>query len=257
MNFDAPDPMVNPARQMTSRLNGEIKMVKNRRQQSENRSGFTLLELLLVLAILVAIMGIAVPSFESMVGSRRLPNSVDQLRNDFMAARVTAMRTGQAQVLQATLLGSEYTIVPWLGGTEQQDASAGATIMSTSGQVLETQASSTGGSTSSAVQTKDAKELKAGIQFLGVETLVDSRNALAIQQTTGVAPTSGAATSSPTTSGVSSPLLIYPDGSTTTAQIVLVDPNGRRMAIIVRGVTGQTTTIQLPSVDPASLTKAP
>jgi Tfp pilus assembly protein FimT len=204
--------------------------------------------MLLVLAIMVAIAGIAIPTFDSMVTSRRLSQSITQLQNEFMAARVTAMRTGQAQVLRATLQGSEYSISPWLGGTEDQDASAGATIMSSSGQIVQTESGTGGSVLTSAVDLEgETKELSEGIQFSAIETLIDSRNANEIQKSGESVPTAG---SSVGQSGLSSPLLLYPDGSTTTAQIILVDPQGRRMALQVRGVTGQLRAVRLTSIEP-------
>lgn len=217
------------------------------------RKAFTLLELLLVLAILVALAGIAVPTFESMVTSRKLTESIQQLLNELKAARVAAMRTGQAQVMRATLQTRDYSITPWLGGTESQDASAGATVMGTDGQVVATEKGVSGGVSTSAVDASSGlKQLSSGVQFSAIETLVDSRNALELQNTGEVMPTAGVAV---TTDGLSSPLLVYPDGSTTTAQIVLVDQRGRRMAIQIRGVTGQLSSFRLMSVDPSSIAK--
>ena len=217
------------------------------------RKAFTLLELLLVLAILVALAGIAVPTFESMITSRKLGESTQQLLNELKAARVTAMRTGQAQVMRATLQTRDYSITPWLGGTESQDASAGATVMGTDGQVVATEKGASGGVSTSAVDASSGlKQLSSGVQFSAIETLVDSRNALELQKSGEVMPAAGAAL---TTDGLSSPLLIYPDGSTTTAQIVLVDQSGRRMAIQIRGVTGQLSSFRLMSVDPSSIAK--
>ena len=217
------------------------------------RKAFTLLELLLVLAILVALAGIAVPTFESMVTSRKLTESIQQLLNELKAARVTAMRTGQAQVMRATLQTRDYSITPWLGGTESQDASAGATVMGTDGQVVATEKGVSGGVSTSAVDASSGlKQLSSGVQFSAIETLVDSRNALELQNSGEVMPTAGVAV---TTDGLSSPLLVYPDGSTTTAQIVLVDQRGRRMAIQIRGVTGQLSSFRLMSVDPSSIAK--
>jgi len=217
------------------------------------RKAFTLLELLLVLAILVALAGIAVPTFESMVTSRKLTESIQQLLNELKAARVAAMRTGQAQVMRATLQTRDYSITPWLGGTESQDASAGATVMGTDGQVVATEKGVSGGVSTSVVDASSGlKQLSSGVQFSAIETLVDSRNALELQNSGEVMPTAGVAV---TTDGLSSPLLVYPDGSTTTAQIVLVDQRGRRMAIQIRGVTGQLSSFRLMSVDPSSIAK--
>ena len=224
-------------------------------QHKQNRNAVTLIELLLVLAILVAIAGIAAPTFDSMISSRRLPQSITRLRNEIMAARVTAMRTGQAQVMRATLQGNQYSIVPWLGGTEAQDSSAGATVMNAGGQIVDTD-SKTGAAIGPGGSSTETKELDEGVRFLTLETLVDTRNALAVQTTTGTLPASGGSQGTEA-SGLSSPLLIYPDGSSTTAQIVLVDTRGRRMGLQMRGVTGQLITLQLISVDPSSLPQAP
>ena len=188
-----------------------------------------------------------------MVTSRKLTESIQQLLNELKAARVTAMRTGQAQVMRATLQTRDYSITPWLGGTESQDASAGATVMGTDGQVVATEKGVSGGVSTSAVDASSGlKQLSSGVQFSAIETLVDSRNALELQNSGEVVPTAGAAV---TTDGLSSPLLVYPDGSTTTAQIVLVDQRGRRMAIQIRGVTGQLSSFRLMSVDPSSIAK--
>ena len=214
---------------------------------ASQRSAVTLFELLLVLAIMVAVAGIAIPTFDSMIGSRRLGDSIEKLKNAIMAGRVTAMRTGQAQVMRMTLQGKEYSIAPWLGGNEAQDASAGATLMQ-SGQAMKTQAVVGGGSVSTLADTSGGgKQLSEGVVFTAVETLVDSRNALAIQQAGGTVPTTGGS-SQGDGSGLSSPLLLYPDGSCTTAQIILADGKGRRMAIQIRGVTGQLKSMRLVSI---------
>ena len=214
---------------------------------ASQRSAVTLFELLLVLAIMVAVAGIAIPTFDSMIGSRRLGDSIEKLKNAIMAGRVTAMRTGQAQVMRMTLQGKDYSIAPWLGGNEAQDASAGATLMQ-SGQAMKTQAVAGGGSVSTLADTSGGgKQLSEGVVFTAVETLVDSRNALAIQQAGGTVPTAGGS-SQGDGSGLSSPLLLYPDGSCTTAQIILADGKGRRMAIQIRGVTGQLKSMRLVSI---------
>ena len=214
--------------------------------RASKRSAVTLFELLLVLAILVAMAGVAIPTFASLVGSRRLGDSIVKLSNEIMAGRVTAMRTGQAQVIRMTLQGKDYSIAPWLGGSEAQDASAGATVMQ-SGQVIQTKATTGGGAVSTSESAGSTKQLSEGVQFSMVETLIDSRNALAIQQSGGTVPTGGGS-SQGDGSGLSSPLLLYPDGSCTTAQIILVDEKGRRMAIQIRGVAGQLKSMRLAPV---------
>lgn len=215
------------------------------------RSGFTLFELILVLIILVTLAAIAFPTLEAMVSSRRLQQSAERLQNELLEARVEAMKTGQAQVFRATINGNTYTIEPWLSGNEDSDASAGATVMSASG-VVETERTSTGQVALSSINADgDAKQLDNDVQFMGIETLVDARNALEIQKSGETVPMAGVGTA--VSGGISSPLLVYPDGSSTTAQIILADSRGRRMAIQLRGVTGRSSIVRLATVDASSI----
>ena len=215
------------------------------------RSGFTLFELILVLIILVTLAAIAFPTLEAMVSSRRLQQSAERLQNELLEARVEAMKTGQAQVFRATINGNTYTIEPWLSGNEDSDASAGATVMSASG-VVETERTSTGQVALSSISADgDAKQLDNDVQFMGIETLVDARNALEIQKSGETVPMAGVGTA--VSGGISSPLLVYPDGSSTTAQIILAGSRGRRMAIQLRGVTGRSSIVRLATVDASSI----
>ncbi|XZE44462.1 pilus assembly FimT family protein [Pirellulaceae bacterium SH467] len=219
---------------------------------SAARAGVTLIEVLLVLAILVALAGIAAPTFESMISSRRLRNATEKLANDLAEARVEAMKNGQAQVFKATLNGRDYSIDAWLGTYDDIDASAGATVQDATGAVVETEAVAGGGVATSSTSTEsEIQELETGVQFASIDTLIDTRNAAAIETETGSVPVAGAA--APVAGGESNPILLYPDGSTTTAQIVLADEKGRRMVVQLRGVTGQISFYPTTSVDPSTL----
>ncbi|MBU6172695.1 MAG: prepilin-type N-terminal cleavage/methylation domain-containing protein [Planctomycetes bacterium] len=222
------------------------------------RAGVTLFEVLIVLAILAAVAGIVIPSFDAMVGSRRIKNSADRLFNELSEARVKAMRTGQAQVLKATLQGRSYSITPWLGSYDSADASAGATVTDGTGGVVETSAGAKGGVGTSEVNTADdIRELDDRIQFFAVDTLIDSRNASAIESEGGTVPGVGVSATAGAASGESNPVMLYPDGSATTAQIVIADERGRRMVVQIRGVTGQISIFKTSSVDPSTLGTTP
>jgi Tfp pilus assembly protein FimT len=202
------------------------------------------------LIILVTLASFAIPTLDAMVTSRRIRQSAERLQNELLAARVEAMKTGQAQVFRATIHGNGYSLSPWLSGHEVSDASAGATLM-TSGGVVKTERTSSGAAASASAQPSvSTKTLEPDVLFLGVETLVDARNALEIQKSGEMVP--GVA-SAPSSGALSSPLLLYPDGSTTTGQIILADKKGRRMAVQVRGITGRSTTLQLAGTDPATI----
>lgn len=220
------------------------------RPSAPDRAGFSLFELILVLIILVTLASFAIPTLDAMVTSRRIRQSAERLQNELLEARVEAMKTGQAQVFRATIHGNGYSISPWLSGQEDSDASAGATLMTTGG-VVKTERTDSGAAAASLVQPSVAtKTLEPDVLFLGVETLVDARNALEIEKSGEMVP--GVA-SAPSSGALSSPMLLYPDGSTTTGQILLADKRGRRMAIQIRGITGRSTTLQLSGTDPATI----
>ena len=218
---------------------------------SSRRNAFTLFEVILVLIILVVLGAIAFPTLDSMIYGRRLLQSTERLQNELHEARVEAMRTGQVQVFRATINGNSYSIGPWLSGNEDSDASAGATVMNAGGLVKTDRVAGGAVGLSSGQLGGDAKQLAGDVQFLGIETLVDARNALELQKTGEAPPIGGVGTA--VSGGISSPLLIYPDGSSTTAQIVLADSRGRRMALQLRGVTGKSASVRLSPVDASSI----
>jgi len=218
---------------------------------SSRRKAFTLFEVILVLIILVVMAAFAFPTLDSMIYGRRLLQSAEKLQNELLEARVEAMRTGQVQVFRATINGGSYSIGPWLSGNENSDASAGATILGAGGLVKTDRVAGGGVGISSGQLGGDSKQLAGDVQFLGIETLVDARNALELQKNGETAPMAGVGTA--VSGGVSSPLLIYPDGTSTTAQIILADSRGRRMAIQLRGVTGKSSSIRLAPVEASSI----
>lgn len=163
-----------------------------------------------------------------------------------------AMKNGQAQVFKATINGREYSIDAWLGTYDDIDASAGATVQDATGAIVETEAAAGGGVATSAESSESTiQELETGVQFASVDTLIDTRSAAAIQSETGNVPVAGA--SAPVAGSESNPILLYPDGSSTTAQIILADEKGRQMVVQLRGVTGQISVYQTTSVDPSTL----
>jgi prepilin-type N-terminal cleavage/methylation domain-containing protein len=218
---------------------------------SSRRNAFTLFEVILVLIILVVIAAIAFPTLDSMIYGRRLLQSTERLQNELLEARVEAMRTGQVQVFRATINGNTYSIGPWLSGNEDSDASAGATVMNAGGLVKTDRMAGGTVGMSSGQLGGDEKQLAGDVQFFGIETLVDARNALELQKNGDAPPIGGVGTA--VQGGISSPLLIYPDGSSTTAQIILADSRGRRMALQLRGVTGKSTSIRLSAVEASSI----
>jgi prepilin-type N-terminal cleavage/methylation domain-containing protein len=76
--------------------------------QVSRRRGVTLIELLLVLAVIVVVVGLAGPMFFESLRSQQLRSAADQLRTDMSKARNRAMSSGQ--MLGLTMTEKSYTI---------------------------------------------------------------------------------------------------------------------------------------------------
>jgi type II secretory pathway pseudopilin PulG len=74
-----------------------------------NRSGFSLIELIVILLIITALLYIAIPQFGSMTRKYNIERQTRQLYADMMTARSRAMNTNRTHILTAT--ASAYSIV--------------------------------------------------------------------------------------------------------------------------------------------------
>lgn len=207
-------------------------------QRFQASRAFTLLELLLVLTILVAAMAVVVPTYESMIVDRRLHKSAESLDLEMQKARMQAIRTGQSQVFRFQVGGNVFTSEPWMDDSDSINAGPGATVQSMSGQLVETSANPYDLGTVADPKSEGLK-LEEGVTFLSADTMNDSRTLMA-QTQSSLAMQAGVSWSSP--------ILFYADGSSTTAEIILQDERGRRKAIQIRGLTGQSKVVALPSL---------
>ena len=76
------------------------------------RSAFTLLELLLVLAIVIVISGIGITSYRRQYARAQFKSGVVQIQVDLSLARLLAMRTGKAYVFRYVPGSGVYEIAP-------------------------------------------------------------------------------------------------------------------------------------------------
>jgi len=90
------------------------------------RAGMTLIELLLVLALMVLLAGMAVLSFQGTFSYRALLAGGDALRGEIAACRNLAMSTGTIQVMTVTPGSTQIVTVPFgsRGGATLVDAVA-------------------------------------------------------------------------------------------------------------------------------------
>ena len=191
------------------------------------RKAFTLLELLLVLAVLAAIASAALPNWGLLLDDRRLVRAGDQLRNEMARLRVEAMREGRVMMLEGMVDGSTLRFKPFYSvsdSTETTDQTG-------------SQAGLLTGATQAVAVTVDAEpaeeeliELPEGIVVTGVGVVSAARSAEIEQLTL-----------SDQGEGWSRPILFYPDGSCSTALVSLAHPTVGRIMVKIRGITGEAT----------------
>ena len=195
----------------------------------------SLLEILLVLGILSVLAAIVVPSYNAFVVRQRIRQSVERLEVELQEARMQAIRSGQAQMLRFQIGTSEYVSQPWMSESDAVNAGPGATVQNAVGQIVQTSTNPL--EVVAEVKPTTAKKLDEGVLISSANTQNDSRTMMAQLE---VGTTTGATWSTP--------ILFYPDGSSTTAEIIIEDQLGNRTSVQIRGITGQVNVVVLPSV---------
>ena len=79
------------------------------RQRAQHaRSGFTLLEISLVLALLVIVSALAVPNFQGTLAAQRLRKAAESIASNWTQTRALAMELGETQVWACELGAGQY-----------------------------------------------------------------------------------------------------------------------------------------------------
>ena len=87
------------------------------------RRALSLLEMMLVLAVLVAVAALVLPSLQGPLDDQRLLKSADLIRAQWTKARVTAMKNGRLYVFRYVTASNEYSVEPWSGEIDSVEAS--------------------------------------------------------------------------------------------------------------------------------------
>jgi len=182
------------------------------------RRAVTLLELLLTLSLLVALMALAWPALDGPLARQRLLSAADQIRSKWGQARVQAMSSGQTYLFRCVVDSDRYMIECRSGPEFVADAIAAEGPDGFAAETYE-----------SAATQKTEYRLPESVTFVAGEASQDAR-ANAINY----------GTDSP--SGVqedwSEAILFYPDGTTSTARLVLKNHRDYCIELSLRGLTG-------------------
>jgi len=193
----------------------------------------TLLEILLTLCLLVILASLTWPGLGRPMATQRLRESADQIRTEWVRARVDAMSSGQRYVFRYSPDGNTYAI-------EAQDAEDGASDA--------TSASPTGAAGASPAAASKGLDEAAGPQQ---QRRLPDRVRFVTDQTTGQTspqPTASDGKSSPTAdSNLSQQVLFDPDGTCSDARLRLTNEYNQTIELSLRGLTGVVLVSQVRS----------
>ena len=198
-----------------------------------SRRALSLLEMMLVLAVLVAVGAMVLPALHGPLEDQRLLKSADLIRAQWTKARVTAMKNGRMYVFRYVTATDQYAIEPWSGEVDATEASQEALT----GQTLPLPQATTEKRHMLGVA---GQRLPDGVQFFMGETQADNR----LAQT-------AADTAAPAAENAVSPIVFYPDGSTSDARLVLTNERFF-VEITLRGLTGMVRVSELLSSEELS-----
>jgi prepilin-type N-terminal cleavage/methylation domain-containing protein len=179
--------------------------------------GFTLLEVLLVLALIVVLSALTLPALEGPLATRRLQAAGDQLSTAWIRARLWAMDSGQVQVFTCDLEQGTYRVTPYDG--------------------LNGQATNVVGDGVIAELPRDVAAVvphaPRAVGHLPENVVFAAGQAAAAGP--GVLPAAGPTATTP---GSGAPIVFYPDGTSSTAEVWLVNDRGQTVPVRLRGLTG-------------------
>lgn len=221
------------------------------RSRTKRPGGMTLLELMLVLALLVIMGALALPSLRIPLDNQRLRKTGDVIRVAWNKARVKAIKTGQTQMFCYNAEEKTYSTRPHYSDRDVLEADAARGGMSTA---------ATDGTAMAAAQQADmvearAKTLPDGIVFVSSEVRADLRSRRLQEELSRQQYAAGPTADGMTNSCQDIPaILFYPDGTTSDARLVLTNQHGQSHVVVsLRSLTGTVKVSGLVSADEVEL----
>lgn len=189
-----------------------------KRPGSHCASAFTLLELLLVLTLIVILYSLAAPALKRPLATQGLWKAADTVRVEWSATRVRAMRTGRIHVFQFQPSTNQYRIQPWVTDEDMVESND-ATMYGVTGY------NQMGSSRS---PRDEQRQLTDGVLLVSAQ-VDDDRSAMM---------TEAGEVLNQLDPSWSSPVFFYPDGTTSTARLLLSNRYQDWVAVRLRGLTG-------------------
>lgn len=194
---------------------------RSRAGRKRERHGFSLMELLLVLAIMAIIAAMILPQLFGVQGRQSLRNAADQLNGAMVDARQQAMVSGQTMYMLFQFDSGMYAVVP--EPIDQETTAQFEQVTSALSQAANLSRLTGNEDTTSRIDLPGVDRLPAGVQILTGQA--------------GEAQAENAATVQADISGL--PYVAFaPDGTTDDAILQLVSEEQDQITVQLRGLTG-------------------
>jgi len=189
------------------------------------RTAFTLIELLLVLALLVLVAGLTWPSLQGPLARQRLVSAAKNVRTELAKGRLAAMRAGELYEGRYTPDGTRLLIRPHhVADRMEQATMAGEDRGSALNMALS-------GAEDSQADVPPSLEtwLPDGTHFVG---------GFMAEESTSQLEQGAAEPFAEDETNWSAPIWFYPDGTTSDFQLKLANDRGLELDLNLRGLTG-------------------
>lgn len=188
------------------------------RRRSQVRDGFTFAEMLLVLAILLIITGVAFPPVLRMMADQPLKEAAERARVQLATVRLKALDSSAAWQLRFEPGGRRYLWMP-------MDRTSTSTSPAASTSAANAVVGPTSGELPKGIQfSSDIKGVPLTVERLPQEVVAGMANAYQLSQV-----------------GWSAPVTFQPDGSAVDSELAVIDATNRQIRLNVRGFTGGVT----------------
>ena len=206
-----------------------------------NTRGMTLVEILVVLALLVVIGGLVVPVFTGSIASVRLRRAGDQVVTGWSRARAEAIESGQPYQFRFTPESGKFVIEPWTGllgeeGAASKSSTSSSASAASASTTSATTASSSSGTTTTASSKNSEGTAAAAANGALPEEIVFQSGELAVEDFES--GERSAASLQDAGESESIPILFFPDGTASEASVLLTNGKKQFVRVTLRGLTG-------------------
>jgi Tfp pilus assembly protein FimT len=207
----------------------------------------------LTLCLLVVMGALAWPQLDKVFSNIRLRKAADIVRTQWTKARIEAISSGCIRVFRYEVEGVNFRVEALGAGAAllQDNIAAGMSATDSTQTMLGDTASTQTGANTAVLQpgisagpapAGFAKTLPKDIVFVGSQTVVDTRAAAVTSDMAAAGnpmmDSLNAGNLAQLGANWSEPIFFYPDGTTSSARLVLRNKEGRTIELVMRGLTG-------------------